>query len=318
METLMELEAYKALSKDELVNRIKIAKREKNAVILAHNYQILEVQHVADYCGDSLELSRIAAKTDSDVVVFCGVDFMAESAKILAPEKTVLLPEIKATCPMAQMVTPDAPNRAKAENPDAVVLAYVNTTAAVKALTDICCTSANASKIANSLGGRKILFVPDKNLAHYTRKVTGASIKAWDGFCFVHNMFTVADVKRARSAHPDAVFILHPESPPEVIELADEVFSTSGMAKYVANMKNEDEKHRGVIIGTETGLVNQLRERYPDVGIWPLNEFAICGTMKLTTLDKVCWSIETGNHEITLSGDIIEKARASLERMLEL
>ena len=266
----MELEAYKTLSKDELVNRIKIAKREKNAVILAHNYQILEVQDVADYCGDSLELSRLAAKTDSDVVVFCGVDFMAESAKILAPQKTVLLPEIKATCPMAQMVTPDALSRAKAENPDAVVLAYVNTTAAVKALTDICCTSANASDVVNSLGDREILFVPDKNLAHYTRKVTGASIKPWDGFCFVHNMFTVADVKRFRSAHPDAVFIV------------------------------------------------QLRKRYPDVGIWPLNEFAICGTMKLTTLDKVCWAIETGNHEIKLSGDIIEKARASLERMLEL
>ena len=314
----MELEEYKALSEVELVTRIKKAKQKKNAVILAHNYQLLEVQHIADYHGDSLELSRLAARTDADIVVFCGVDFMAESAKILAPEKTVLLPVIEATCPMAHMVTPEALSKVKAANPDTVILAYVNTTAAVKALTDICCTSANSADVVNSLGDKKILFVPDKNLAHYTRKVTGAEITPWDGYCFVHNTFSVWDVKRACETHPDAVLLVHPECTPEVIEHADYVFSTSGMARYVASIKEENEKQRGVIIGTEIGLVHQLQEQYPAIGIWPLHDMAVCGTMKLTTLDKVCWSIETGNYEVTLPEDVIEKARVSLEKMIRL
>ncbi len=314
----MELEEYYALSEEELTSRIQKAKEEKNAIILAHNYQILEVQHVADYLGDSLGLSRIAAQTDADVVVFCGVDFMAESAKILSPEKTVLLPEIKATCPMANMVTPEALMKAKEENPDDIVVAYVNTTARVKALVDICCTSANALNIVNTLGKKEILFVPDKNLGYYIGKKTRAKIKPWDGYCYVHNFFTVKDVLRARDAHPDAVFLVHPESPPEVVELADHVLSTSGMVKYVENIKSENEKRLGVIIGTEIGLVHQLQEKYPDIGIWPLSDFAVCGTMKMTTLPKVCWSIETGNYEINLPDDIIEKARLSLEKMIAI
>ncbi|HUT63036.1 MAG TPA: quinolinate synthase NadA [Anaerolineae bacterium] len=314
----MEREEYKTLPEDELIARIKKAKQEKNAVILAHNYQRLEVQHIADYLGDSLGLSRIAAETDADLVVFCGVDFMAESAKILSPEKTVLIPEIKATCPMAHMVSPKALLDAKTAHPDAVVLSYVNTTADVKALSDICCTSANSVDVVESLGKKEILFVPDKNLAHYVQKETGAVIKAWDGYCYVHNFFTVKDVEQVRQEHPEAVFLIHPEAPPEVIERADIVFSTSGMANYVANIKNEDEKRRGVIIGTEIGLVHQLREQHPDTGIWPLSEFAVCGTMKMTTLDKVCWSIETGNYEVTLPEEVIEKSRAALERMLEI
>ena len=314
----MELEEYYALSEEELTSRIQKAKEEKNAIILAHNYQILEVQHVADYLGDSLGLSRIAAQTDADVVVFCGVDFMAESAKILSPEKTVLLPEIKATCPMANMVTPEALMKAKEENPDDIVVAYVNTTARVKALVDICCTSANALNIVNTLGKKEILFVPDKNLGYYIGKTTRAKIKPWDGYCYLHNFFTVKDVLRARDAHPDAVFLVHPESPPEVVELADHVLSTSGMVKYVESIKSENEKRLGVIIGTEIGLVHQLQEKYPDIGIWPLSDFAVCGTMKMTTLPKVCWSIETGNYEINLPDDIIEKARLSLEKMIAI
>lgn len=314
----MELEKYNKLPKEELVARIKKAKSEKNAIILAHNYQILEVQHVADHLGDSLSLSRIAAETDADVVVFCGVDFMAESAKILSPEKTVLLPEIKATCPMANMVSPEALMKAKEENPEDVVVAYVNTTASVKALVDICCTSANAMNVVKTLGKKEILFVPDKNLGHYISKTTGAKIKPWDGYCYVHNFFTVNDVRRARESHPDAVFLVHPESPPEVVELADHVLSTSGMVKYVDNIKTDDDKHRGVIIGTEIGLVHQLREKYPDISIWPLSDFAVCGTMKMTTLPKVCWSIETGNYEVILPDDILEKARISLEKMIAI
>ncbi len=314
----MELEAYTKLPEEELAARIQKAKKDKNAIVLAHNYQILEVQNVADYLGDSLGLSRIAAETDADVVVFCGVDFMAESAKILSPEKTVLLPEIEATCPMANMVSPEALMKAKEENPDDIVVAYVNTTARVKALVDICCTSANALNVINTLGKKEILFIPDKNLGDYVNKTTGAQMKKWDGYCYVHNFFTVQDVRRVREAHPDAVFLVHPESPPEVIELADHVLSTSGMVKYVKNITDNEEKRRGVIIGTEIGLVHQFQHNHPDIGIWPLSDFAVCGTMKMTTLPKVCWSIETGNYEITLPDDIMGKARVSLEKMIAI
>jgi quinolinate synthase len=313
----VEFEDYAAMSDEELCSRIASAKKRLNAVILAHNYQRLEVQHVADHLGDSLGLSRIAAKTDADLVVFCGVDFMAESAKILSPEKTVLLPELRASCPMAHMVTPEALEEAKHMHPDAVVVAYVNTTARVKALADICCTSANAAQIVRSLGDREILFVPDRNLADYAAKATGARIIPWEGYCYVHNFLTVADVERARAEHPDAVFLIHPEAPPEVVSRADRVLSTTGMAEYVAGMKSDVEKRRGVIIGTEIGLVEQLREAYPGTGIWPLSEFAVCGTMKLTTLPRVCWSIETGKHEITLPVEVMDAARRSLERMIE-
>ena len=312
----MDIKDYEAMPEEELIARIDKARKEKNAVILAHNYQVLEVQNVADHLGDSLGLSRIAAATDADLVVFCGVDFMAESAKILAPGKKVLLPEIKATCPMAHMVEPEALRKAKEKNPEAIVMAYVNTTADVKALTDICCTSANSLKVVETISDREILFVPDKNLAHYTKSVTGASITPWEGYCYVHNFLTVKDVERVKSAHPEAVFLIHPEAPPEVVELADHVMSTSGMARYVAEMRDDDEKRRGIIIGTEVGLVDQLREKHPDTNIWPLSEFAVCGTMKMTTLPKVCWSIETGNYEITIPDDVMTKARNALEKMI--
>jgi quinolinate synthase len=314
----MEFDEYMRLSQEELVARIEKAKKEKNAIILAHNYQILEVQHVADHIGDSLGLSRVASRTNADVVVFCGVDFMAESAKILSPQKTVLLPVLEATCPMANMVSVEELMKAKKENPDAIFLAYVNTTAQVKALVDICCTSANAVNVVKSLGDKEIVFVPDKNLAHHVKKVTGARIKPWNGYCFVHDEFIIDDVERARYLHPEAVFLVHPESPPEVVASADHVLSTSGMADYVANIKTDNEKRNGVIIGTETGLIRQLQEKYPDIGIWPLSEYAVCRNMKRTTLAHVCWSIETGNYEITLPDDIIENARASLEKMIAI
>jgi len=318
MELSMELEAYMKMPEQELAARIAREKKEKNAVILAHNYQRLEVQKVADHRGDSLGLSIIASKTDADVVVFCGVNFMAESAKILSPEKTVLLPEIRATCPMADMVSAEALARAKREHPGRAVVAYVNTTAEVKALVDICCTSANALKVVRQFSGREILFVPDKNLGHYINKATGAGMHLWDGYCHVHNFFTVKDVRRNREAHPEAVFLVHPETPPDVVALADLVLSTSGMVRYVESMKTEEEKRNGVIIGTEVGLVEQLRYTHPDIGIWPLGEYAVCGTMKMTTLPKVCWSLETGHYEITLPDIILERARASLEKMIAI
>lgn len=314
----MNLDEYKKLPTEELVTRIDSARREKNAVILAHNYQRFEIQRIADFCGDSLELARAAAKTDADLVVFCGVDFMAESAKILSPSKTVIIPDNRASCPMAHMIDAESLKRAKEDHPDALVMAYVNTTAEVKALTDICCTSSNAADIVKAVGDREILFVPDRNLASYAQKRTNAKIVPWNGFCYVHNAFTVQDVERVRKQYPEAVLIVHPECPLEVVALADHVFSTSGMAKFVASLDSEDAKRRGVIIGTEIGLIVRLREFHPDVALYPLNEFAICGTMKLTTLDKVCWSIETGNYVVELSNDVIEKAKASLTRMLEM
>ena len=315
----MKRSDYDSLTIEELTLRIEKAKAEKNAVVLAHNYQIMEVQRVADHIGDSLELARIAAKTSADLVVFCGVDFMAESAKILAPEKIVLLPEYSATCPMANMVSPEALREARAKNPGETVVAYVNTTAATKALVDICCTSANALNVVRSLGeGSEMLFVPDKNLGDYVNRETGARMRLWDGYCIVHDQMRVEHVRRAREAHPGAVFVVHPEAPPEVVALADEVLSTSGMIRYVDNITTPEAKERGVIIGTEVGLVDQLREHYTDINIWPLLEGAICRNMKKTTLPQVAWSIETGNYKIELPPDIIERARASLERMIAI
>lgn len=312
----MNKEDYKQIPENELIQRINKIKKEKNAVILAHNYQTLDIQKIADFCGDSLELSKLAAKTDADMVVFCGVDFMAESAKILSPGKKVLLPEIKATCPMAHMIDAEALAKAKADNPEFVVVAYVNTTAEVKALSDICCTSSNAVNVVKSIGERDILFIPDKNLANYAKKMTGAKITPWDGYCYVHNFFSVNDIERARSTYPDAKILIHPESPMEVIEKADFVFSTSGMAKYVESIKDPKEKKDGVIIGTEVGLVAQLKEKHPDITIIALNDFAICGTMKQNKLYKVCWAIETENYEINLDSEIINKSREALEKML--
>jgi quinolinate synthase len=311
--------AYDTLSPGELAGRIQAAKTAKNAVILAHNYQVMEVQDIADHIGDSLELARIAARTEAELVVFCGVDFMAESAKILAPDKTVLLPEYSATCPMANMVTPEALRKAREEHPDVEVVAYVNTTAATKALVDICCTSANAMSVVRSLDpARGKLFVPDRNLGDYINRQTGAGMRLWDGYCVVHDRMNVAQVERARREHPGAVFLVHPEAPPDVVALADRVLSTSGMVRHVQEITDSDEKRRGVIIGTEVGLVDQLRRHHPDVNIWPLLETAICRNMKKTTLQQVCWAIETGNYKVEVSADISAKARASLEKMIAI
>ena len=313
----MELEAYSLLPEDELVRRIQRAKAEKNAVLLVHNYQRMEVQRVADFLGDSLGLSQQATQTQADLIVFCGVDFMAESAKILNPEKTVLLPDKNAGCPMAAMATAEAVRRKKTEYPDAVVVSYVNTSAEVKAESDICCTSANAVKVIRSLGNRTILFVPDRNLANYCADQTGAHIIPWDGYCYVHDRFTVEDVERARAAHPEALFVAHPECRREVLARADHVASTSGMVKWVDALSEADAR-RGVILGTEVGLVHQLQAKYPNRLIVPLKEQGICATMKLTNLSKVAWSIENGMYTIEVPEDIRLRAKAALDRMLSI
>jgi len=312
-----DLSEYENLSTEELHARINFARKEKNAVLLVHNYQRLEIQKLADYLGDSLGLSIQAAKTDASLIVFCGVDFMAESAKILSPVKKVVIPDNKADCPMAKMVDLDGLRELKARHPGAVVVTYVNSTAEVKAESDICCTSANAVQVVESLKGKKIIFTPDKNLALYAKKMTGADIIPWEGFCYVHDAFARRDVEAARKSYPDAFFIAHPEAPMEVLDVADLVTSTSGMVKWVDENRSVVDE-RGVIIGTEVGLVDQLREKYPGKKIYPLFDRAICRTQKLTTLPKVCWSLENEEYTVEIPKHTIEKARTALERMIAI
>ncbi|MBL7190515.1 quinolinate synthase NadA [bacterium] len=313
----MELSDYKQLSDEDLKERIVLLKREKNAVILVHNYQRDEIQDLADYLGDSFGLSVTASKTDADLIVFCGVDFMAESAKILNPGKKVVIPDIKADCPMAHMVELESLRNLKRENPDAIVVTYVNSTAEVKAESDICCTSANAVEVVKSLNGHRIIFTPDANLAEYTRRLTGADIIPWEGFCYVHDAFGAIDVEQALSEHPGAYFIAHPECRWEVLQKADYITSTSGMIRWV-NEHLDVIDRRGVIIGTEVGLIRQLQRKYPGRKIFPLFDRAICRTQKLTTLPKLCWSLEHEQYEIILDEDTIRKAENSLKRMLEV
>jgi quinolinate synthase len=313
----MDLEDYYRLPEGELVRRIQEAKKGKNAVVLVHNYQKMVVQRIADFLGDSLGLSQQAERAEADLIVFCGVRFMAETAKILNPDKKVVMPDVAAGCPMADMTTPEELNRMKAEHPDAVVVAYVNTTAAVKAESDICCTSANAVKVVQSLGRQKVLFVPDQNLANYVADQTGADTIAWPGYCYVHHRFTAQDVEAAKAKYPEAKVIVHPECRREVIALADEVASTSGMARYVDGL-SEEALAKGVIIGTEEGLIDQLQRKHRDALLVPLREDAICFNMKLTDLPKVAWSIENERYEISVPEDIRQRAKKALDRMLEL
>ncbi len=304
---------YAALSPEELTERIRSRKEALGAVILGHNYQRVEIQEVSDFLGDSLGLSQEAADTDAPVIVFCGVHFMAETAKVLSPDKTVLMPDPKAGCPMADFVTGDALRRLKAEHPDAAVVAYVNSTAEVKAEADVCCTSSNAVKVVESIPAeRPILFVPDRNLAAYVQERTGRdNIIAWDGYCYVHDDMVLVELDRARKANPGAKVVVHPEARKDLLDQADFVASTSGMVKLA-------EEHDALIFGTERGLVDRLKGRHPDKTLIPLSGAAVCGNMKLNTLAKLAWSLEHGKHEITLDEDVRRGAERSLRRMLDL
>lgn len=304
---------YAALSREELAARIRRRKEELNAVILGHNYQRVEIQEVSDFLGDSLGLSQEAAATPADVIVFCGVHFMAETAKILSPGKAVLMPDLRAGCPMADFATAEAVRRLKAEHPGAAVVAYVNSTAAVKAEADICCTSSNAVQVARSIDpDRTILFVPDRNLAHYVAEKTGrTNIVAWDGYCYVHDDLVLEELERARKAHPEALVVVHPEAREELLRAADAVTSTSGMVRMA-------EEHDALILGTERGIVDQLRHRFPSKTFVPLSGAAICGNMKLNTLAKLAWALDHGRHEVRLDEEIRVRAERSLRRMLEL
>jgi quinolinate synthase len=304
----MEMDKIKMLSQE--INQLK---QQKKAIILSHVYQRPEVQEIADFVGDSLELSRRAAETDAEVIVFCGVHFMAESAAILSPDKIVLLPEQKAGCPMADMVDAEALRARKEQMPGAVVVCYVNTSAEVKAESDIACTSANAVRVVESIPEDKpILFIPDKNLGHYVARQAGReNLTVWQGFCNTHDKLTVTDVQKAREEHPRAVIMAHPECRPEVVAMADVVASTSGMLRHA-----ESSQEKEFIICTELGILHQFVKRCPGKNFYPVSDKLVCPNMKATTLDKVHQALVTLEPRVTVPPEIREKALKSLERML--
>jgi quinolinate synthase len=298
---------------EKIVDKINALKKEKNAVILVHNYQRPEIYKVADYIGDSLELSRKSADTEADYIVFCGVDFMAETAAILNPTKTVLLPVLAACCPMAAMANVEELKKVKHQYPKAAVVSYVNTSASVKAESDICCTSANAVAVVNSLRQNDIIFVPDKNLALYVARYTKKHIIPWNGWCYVHNKFSVEGLKEARRIHPNAEVIVHPECTPEVIDLADYVCSTSQMLRRVKeSSKNE------FIIGTEVGLIERLKIEHPKKFFYSAPPGSTCIQMKKNTLNIVLKALEKNQHIITVPEDTRIRAKKALDKMLKV
>lgn len=287
-------------------------KKERNAVIMAHYYQAPEIQEIADFVGDSLELARKAAETNAAVIVLCGVHFMAESAAILSPDKIVLLPDEKAGCPMADMVTDELLRSVKSKKPEMIVVSYANTTAAVKAESDICCTSANAVKIVASIAADKeILFVPDRNLGNYVMKQTGRHMDVWDGYCCVHDRVTTDDVYRAQQEYPEALVLVHPECRPDVVSMADCVASTSGIIAFARRSQAQE-----FIVVTELGILYQLHKECPDKKFYVANDRMVCAKMKKTTLEKVKNALEQMQPQVTTPPDIREKALRSLERML--
>jgi len=299
----------------EIVAKIEKLKKEKNAVILVHNYQLPEIHDIGDFVGDSLGLSIEAARTKADVIIFCGVHFMAETAKILSPQKKVLLPDKNAGCPMADMIDAEAMHTLKARHPNAVSVCYVNTSAAVKARCDYCCTSANAEKIIRHIltKHQEIIFVPDKYLAAHVSAQVGRDFIVWDGYCPVHARLTPEEILQAKKDHPRAKVIVHPECKPEFTALADLVASTEGMCKD-ANISPHDE----FIIGTEIGIIHRMKKENPSKIFYPASAETVCPDMKRITLEKVLWSLENMAHEIIITPDVMDKARLAIERMLQI
>ncbi|MEO0235026.1 MAG: quinolinate synthase NadA [candidate division WOR-3 bacterium] len=302
--------------KNDIKEEIIKLKKEKNFTIIAHNYQIGDVQDIADFVGDSLELSRIIKNVESKNVIFAGVRFMAETAKILSPEKNIILPVPSAGCEMADMVDIEEVKKIQKENPFAKTVSYVNTTALVKSISDICCTSANAIKVVNSLDAKEIIFLPDKNLASYVKRNTDKKIIIYQGFCYVHNQFNIFDIKRAREKYPDAVIMIHPEAPEEVQLLSDVILSTGGMINYP-----KDSKKKVFVVGTEEGLIYRLKKIYSDKIFYPLREKpkALCKNMKKTTVKDILLSLKgKGGESISVEEGIRVKAYKAIERMLEI
>ncbi|MGV7929812.1 MAG: quinolinate synthase NadA [Spirochaetota bacterium] len=286
---------------------------DKNALILAHNYQREEVQAVADHTGDSLELARIAADNAAEIIVFCGVHFMAESAAILSPEKKVLIPDPTAGCPMADMASPEDLVAMRGMYPDAMVVTYINSSAEVKALSDVCCTSANAVTIVQRVDARRVIFVPDRNLGRWVQRFTDKEIIQWKGFCPTHERFSAEDLAEAKRANPDALVMVHPECRPEVIDMADEVLSTGQMVKFV----RETDRAR-IIVGTEEGMIHKLRSVAPGIEYILPSKALVCPNMKKTTLEKVHAALANEEPVVSVSSDVREKSLGCLRRMLEL
>ena len=296
-----------------LADKIRDLKKLRNAVIVAHNYQRDEVQDIADYVGDSLGLSQEAAKSHADVIVFCGVHFMAETASILSSSKTILMPDLGAGCPMANMITAESLRTLKKKHPEATVVCYVNTTAEVKAESDICCTSSNAVKVVESVEGSEVIFVPDKYLAHYVSTKTNKKIIPWNGYCPTHFRILPEHILTQKGLHPEAEVMVHPECTPPVIALADKVLSTGGMCKYAKESKASE-----IIVGTEIGILHRLRKENPNKKFYPASESAICPNMKLTTVEKVFWSLENMEYVVKVPDDIRISARNAVDKMLTI
>jgi len=299
---------------EHLLGKIRKLKDERRAVILAHNYQPGEIQDLADFTGDSLGLSIKAAETDAGVIVFCGVQFMAETASILSPEKTVLLPDKSAGCPMADMITAEQLRQLKKEYPDALVVCYVNSSAEVKAESDYCCTSANAVEVVNSLPkDRRIIFVPDQHLGRFAAERTGRDLVLWPGYCHVHVVITEDDIMTARAKYPDAIVMAHPECTEPVKELSDEMLSTSQMLKFAARSTA-----KRFIIATEIGIIHTLKKENPNAQFIAASDRAICPNMKKITLEKIVWALEDMQYKISVPKAIREKAKKALDKMVEI
>ncbi|MCF7635038.1 MAG: quinolinate synthetase complex, subunit A [Dehalococcoides mccartyi] len=296
-----------------ILHKIAELKKERKAVILAHNYQLGEIQEAADFVGDSLELARKAANVDAEVIVFCGVHFMAETAAILSPEKTVLAPEPKAGCPMADMISGAELREFKARYPGLPVVCYVNSTAEVKAESDICCTSANAVKVVESLKSDTVLFVPDQYLGAFVQAHTAKKIISWPGYCPCHARIKPEDILNLRNHYPKAKVVVHPESRPEVTALADGVLSTGQMVSYAARADVKE-----LIVGTEIGMLYRLRKENPNKLFIPVSEQAVCANMKMTTLPKLLASLETMQTVVSVPEEIRRKAVGAVERMLKV
>ena len=302
------------MTNKDIIERINKLKKEKNAIILAHTYQNVEIDEVADYSGDSLYLSQMAAKTDADIIVFAGVYFMAETAKILSPEKKVLIPNLQAGCAMADKINLQQLREFKAKHPNLPVVCYVNSTAAVKSECDVCCTSANAVNVVRSLGAKEVLFVPDKNLGGYVEsQLDGVKVITYSGFCPIHQDITVDDVRKQKELYPDAKVMVHPECQKDVVELADFVGSTTAIIKAVKSSQDNS-----FIIVTEKGVVDRLKRDCPDKNFVLINEKAVCESMKLIELKDILFVLENNSYEITVDLDIAQKALSSIDKMIRV
>ena len=297
-----------------ITEKILQLKEKRDAVILAHNYQLGEIHDIADFVGDSLDLSQKAAQTDAKVIVFCGVHFMAETASLLCPDKVVLIPDEHAGCPMADMVTVEDLRKKKSESPDASVVCYINTTAAVKTECDICCTSSNALKVVSSIPeGKPIIFVPDRYLGAFASAQSDREMILWPGYCPTHQRITADDIVKLKKQYPEAQVVVHPECRSDVTALADKALGTGGMMRYA-----RESEYKDFIIGTEIGIIYRLRKENPSKRFIPASEQAICPNMKLITLEKILWSLEEMVYQVSVPEELRDKARKPVERMLAI